>query len=207
MPLIIKYGCALWKKSIDLLQITAGNYSALDKLPKLDKDRAIKTMVKKLPHSQIMVAIEHLSAVCFDVKKELFIRQGSSSFLADLIKAYIDSHDGVQFAQAYLEHGEEGLIGFRFTPPSTDVLQLLWKMANDLNSVDVKYAEYIPTNISNKIWQPIILERALKLHTLDPTQLCINMQRFANNSELQKAILMSNLVTAQTSSIAATSVC
>ena len=47
--------------------------------------------------------------------------------------------------------------GFKFSQQSTDIFKLLWRLASARDGE--KYTKCLPENLSNKIWQPIILSR------------------------------------------------
>ena len=188
MALKIKFG-RFWAKSIDILEVTRDTYGRLDIKPKHERERVAQYMVKKFTHESMLQAINHLSIICFDLKKALFIRKGSSSFLADVIKAYVDKYDGERFAQTYLDEGKDGLYQFEFSPQSTAVFQLLWDLA--ANQIGEEYTDFLPGNISNKIWQAIILDRAPRASL---AVIIVKMQELAVDSELLKTLLGNQLV-------------
>ncbi len=191
MPLMISFG----QVSIDLLEISVENYRQLDTQPKIAREQAVKFMLDTFSNTSMLQAIEHLSQVCFDVHHALFIRRGPSSFLADILKAHIDKHDGDRFVRTYHEEGKDGLRHFKFSQQPTAVFYLLWHEASTRAYADAQYVEYLPINISNKIWQAMILERAV-MSGASPSSLALiskKMQELAQDSGLLKAILMSNL--------------
>ena len=188
MPIVARFGSFWRRTSVDLLAITKDDYGTLDKRPPATRDKAAKNMIKRCTSEQLLLAVEHLSTICFGIKGAEFIRKGNGSFLAGLIKAYVDKNDGVQLARAYNIAGEEGLRSFKFSQPSTELFKLLWRLASARD--DAHYVDYLPGNLSNKIWQPIILARTRRpVLEVVKTQL----QMLANNEQLLKTILKLNI--------------
>ena len=186
MALRIKFA-RFWGKSIDILGVTAENYHALDAEPKTARERAAKRMVKQFTDESMLQAIEHLSLICFDVKKELFIRQGSNSFLADVIKTYVDKHDGALLAKACEQDVLEGIRHFKFSPQSRAVFGLLSRLASERG--DPEYTDCLASNISNKIWQVIVLDRTPRNSYV---AVIPRMQSLANDPQLLNAVLKFN---------------
>jgi len=152
-------------------------------------------MLENFSNEQALLAIEHLSQLCFDVHKAIFIRQGSTSFLADLIRAYVDKYDGERFVRTYHEEGREGLRHFKFSQQPTAVLYVIWYEALIRASADQQYIKFLPINMSNKVWQAMIMDRA-DLSKVTLSELAIfstKLQELAQDGELLNDILLSNL--------------
>lgn len=189
MPFVVQFGSFCKKIAVDLLTITNEDYGTLlDKRSQTVREATAKNIVKKFKHDEILNVIKHLSTICFDLKKAFFIRAGSGSFLAELIKAYVDKYDGRQLAHIFNSKGKDGLRDFKFSRQSTDVFKQLWQLASARETPD--YVGYLPGNLSNKIWQPIIMSRTQRSSL---GRVGGELQALAKDEELLMTILMSNI--------------
>lgn len=190
MPLITSVGSI---KNIDLCHLNSVGFKLLDAQDQPARVDAAKLIVSRISEEVILEAITHLSKICFDLHGSAFIRAGSRSFLADILKAYVEKHDGHTLARAYYSRDVEALHNFKFSEPSRKLFQLLHKIALDTDHKEC--IEYLPSNISNKIWIPIIDNRPPPksffrfscFGVSDEARIRL-LQQLANNTVLLKAI-------------------
>lgn len=191
MTLVVKYGkfCCC-QKTIDLTEISGDDYRRLTELSLDRRTKIIAYILKHFSDKQVLELVGRLTVICFDTAGPLFIRKGRTNFLADVIQAYVDKHDGKNFAKAW--HVEPAsLKSFKFSPQSTAVFILLSEMASAKSKEMAcsEFTEWLPQNISNKVWFPILLRRAPS-QSLNFSQ---KMQSLAHNSELLTSLFNSNL--------------
>lgn len=179
------------KTPVDLMTITtADHYQALNRYRKSDRELAAKKMVEKYTNHEIILGIKSLSLLCFEIHGPLFIRQGDSHFLADVIRAYVDKYDGPHLAATFDKNDISSLTGFKFSQASVEVNTALWRMASDYSERqgNKDYSDFLPSNISNKIWQPIIAARQKV-----GVDLLQGLQALASDTHLLKDIFMGNV--------------
>lgn len=111
------------KKSVDLLKIkSTEDYQVLNGYKKEERESAAKEIVEKFTHHEIMPLIINFSFLCFDLKNYEFIRKGSSDFLAELMKAYVDKYDGVRLAEVFDRKNIRSLQEFKFSPGTVETV-------------------------------------------------------------------------------------
>lgn len=191
MTLLIKHGIFCWQKTIDLAEIDAAGFKQLNTLRVDRRATFVAYILKKFSDKEILELVEKLSVICFDINGPGFIRNGSTNFLADIIRAYVDKHDGKGFAKAYHEE-QTSLRSFKFSSQSTAIFTLLSNMASAKSKEKAcpDFTEWLPQNISNKIWFPILLRRTPSHSFLKLSQ---KMQSLAQDGELLTSIFNSNI--------------
>ena len=199
MPLMIQIGKLFWRKRIDLSQISLDKYSLLNALPKTTRIKMVTSMVKKFSDEEILDIIKNLADICFDQEGALFIRKGRSSFLADIIKTYVDRYDGQQFTDTYNGLGEVGVGDYKCSKQSAVVFQLLKRLASITATVtgNEDFVKFLPANIFNKIWIAIILERSTKNNKPSDAALRLlsdRLQQLVENTVLVEAVFTSTLL-------------
>lgn len=155
MPIITHLG----GKSIDLMTIkTGGDFLKLNRYSQKIRQVAAKKMITELSDQDIMQVIIKLTPLCFDTKGKMFIRGGTSDFLADVILAYVKKHDGSRLAKTFNRDNISSLTDFKFSKQSVEVFTTLQVYANVYSheKKDPQYSQYLPFNVANKILQPII---------------------------------------------------
>ncbi len=199
MPILnIKIG----QQDFDLYAISnASQYNELDAQPKEARKKAAQYLVGFMDPAELNEVIAHLAGQCFEARGPRFIREGAESFLGDILKAYVNKYDGPALVAAY--QGRQ-MDGFKFTGPSASLFQRLQAIARDKSTSkgDPNYLEYLASNLSNKLWQPIIsdwLTQDLDPEKPTPEQLQLagnvarNLQTFASNTQLLTNILNNNI--------------
>ncbi|KTC65516.1 Uncharacterised protein (plasmid) [Legionella adelaidensis] len=171
---------------IRLDQITAENYWDISAKPKIERENIAKLLVESLTEQDFLLVVSHLSDVCFTVCGPLFIRQGASNFLADLIKRYVDTYDGEKIAELFNLEGPQGLGKYTFSQRTVALVNTLVTKAREKQAATGKpeYFDYLAANITNKVWQPIIANRLAPTH-----ELAKQLQQFALNKEIGHKIL------------------
>ncbi len=163
-----------------------------------ERARIVTSMLENFSDEDILKVVKNLSIQCFEIMGAYFFRKGATSFLADIIKAYVEQYDGVRFVQAYHDQESEGLRNFKFSQQSTAVFALLWGMAlaKDEEKGCQDYTNYLPENICNKIWGPMILDRFTLNRTASMSVIMRvgpQMQSLAKDKKLLEHILRANI--------------
>jgi hypothetical protein len=189
-------------KEFDLYQISnATTYNQLDALPKKDRQNAAQYLAGFMHPEELRKVISHLAKQCFTVRGAAFVSEGAESFLGDILKAYVNKYDGPTMVQAYLE---QRLDRYKFSEQSILLFNRLAEIAKEesIKQNDAHLRDNLPINISNKVWQPIIMDwlmQDVRPQNTTPEQQLKNtnvtkaLQAVATNTELLTSIFYNNL--------------
>lgn len=110
---------------------------------------------------EVHKAIEHLAKISFSLNgAELLAR---SSFLAEIIREYVDKYDGMRLTMTYAARRESGLKNYKFSLHSTFIFNELFAIIESDNANEPSRVAFFARSIAINIWLPILSSRSQNL--------------------------------------------